>query len=100
MEVRQWLGLRTLTAEGLGSIPGQGTKIAQTVWCRPKNKTKPTWSVNLQRTTATVHKQINYIWSIKNFTFCWGVGLEVIRQKKSEKAPDNERRLTNTAYTQ
>ena len=23
----QWLGLRTLTAKGLGSIPGEGTKI-------------------------------------------------------------------------
>ena len=23
----QWLGLRALTAEGLGSIPGRGTKI-------------------------------------------------------------------------
>ena len=23
----QWLGLRALTAEGTGSIPGQGTKI-------------------------------------------------------------------------
>ena len=25
----QWLGLSTLTAEGLGSIPGQRTKISQ-----------------------------------------------------------------------
>ena len=27
--VVQWLGLCTFTAEGLGSIPGQGTKIPQ-----------------------------------------------------------------------
>ena len=27
----QWLGLHALTAEGLGSIPGQGTKIPQAV---------------------------------------------------------------------
>ena len=27
--VVQWLGLSTFTAEGLGSIPGQGTKIPQ-----------------------------------------------------------------------
>ena len=27
--VAQWLGLRTSTAEGLGSIPGLGTKIPQ-----------------------------------------------------------------------
>ena len=35
----QWLGLGTLTAEGLGSIPGWGTKILQTVPCgQEKNK--------------------------------------------------------------
>ena len=25
----QWLGVHTLTAEGLGSIPGEGTRIPQ-----------------------------------------------------------------------
>ena len=34
----QWLGLSTLTAEGLGSIPGQETKIPQ-AW-PPKMKRK------------------------------------------------------------
>ena len=34
----QWLGLCTLTAEGPGSIPGQGTKIPQPVWCGQKKK--------------------------------------------------------------
>ena len=29
--VVQWLGFRAFTAEGLGSIPGQGTKIPQAV---------------------------------------------------------------------
>ena len=28
--VVQWLGLHTFTAEGLGSIPGQGTKAKKT----------------------------------------------------------------------
>ena len=28
----QWLRLRALTAENLGSIPGRGTKIPQAVW--------------------------------------------------------------------
>ena len=32
----QWLGLRTFTAEGTGSIPGQGTKIPQAAWCGQK----------------------------------------------------------------
>ena len=35
----QWSGLGTFTAEGLGSIPGQGTKIPQAMWCG-QNKTK------------------------------------------------------------
>ena len=35
----QWLGLLTLTAEGQGSIPRQGTKIPQAAWRGPK-KTK------------------------------------------------------------
>ena len=36
----QWLGLCTFTAEGLGSIPGQGTKILQAVQCGKKKKKK------------------------------------------------------------
>ena len=31
--VVQWLGLSTLTAMGLGSIPSQGFNIPQTVQC-------------------------------------------------------------------
>ena len=34
----QWLELRTLTTEGLGSIPGWGTKIPQAMWCSQKEK--------------------------------------------------------------
>ena len=36
----QWLGLHALTADGLDSIPGQGTKIPQAVQCRRKKKKK------------------------------------------------------------
>ena len=36
--VVQWLGLRAFTAEGSGSIPGQGTKIPQAVWQGQKKK--------------------------------------------------------------
>ena len=32
----QWLDLGTFTAEGLGSMPSQGTKIPQAAW--PKKK--------------------------------------------------------------
>ena len=28
----QWLGLRAITVVGLDLIPGQGTKILQTIW--------------------------------------------------------------------
>ena len=34
----QWLGLRTFTAEGPGSIPGRGTKIPQATQCSQKKK--------------------------------------------------------------
>jgi len=32
----QWLGLCTFTAEGVGSIPGCGTEIPQTMQCGQK----------------------------------------------------------------
>ena len=35
----QWLGLHAFTAKGMGSIPGQGTKIPQATQYS-KNKTK------------------------------------------------------------
>ena len=34
----QWSGLGAFTAEGLGSIPGWGTKIPQATWRGPKDK--------------------------------------------------------------
>ena len=35
----QWLGVGTFTAEGPGSIPGQGTKIPQqATWCGKKER--------------------------------------------------------------
>ena len=38
--VIQWLGLGALTAMGLGSIPGQQTKIPQVIWHSQKAKQK------------------------------------------------------------
>ena len=44
----QWLKLRTSTAGGMGSIPGQGTKISHAARCgqnKNKNKTpKKPWA--------------------------------------------------------
>ena len=34
----QWLGLHAFTAEGMGSIPGRGTKILQATWAATKKK--------------------------------------------------------------
>ena len=36
--VVQWLGLRAFTVEGVGSIPGRGTKILQAVQCGQKKR--------------------------------------------------------------
>ena len=35
----QWWGLRALTAQGVGSVPGQGTKIPETAQHSKKQKT-------------------------------------------------------------
>ena len=37
----QWLGLGTFTAEGLGSVPGQGTKILQAACTTSSPQTTP-----------------------------------------------------------
>ena len=36
----QWLGLCTFTAEGMGSISGQGTKTPQATWPKQQQKQK------------------------------------------------------------
>ena len=38
--VVKWLRLLASTAGGLGSIPGQGTKISHMVWTHKTNKTE------------------------------------------------------------
>ena len=43
----QWSGLGTFTAEGLGSIPGQGTKIPQAK-TKTKSKTNQQQQKNLK----------------------------------------------------
>ena len=40
--VLQWLGFCTFIAEGIGSTPGQGTKIPQASWHDQKKKKNPT----------------------------------------------------------
>ena len=47
--VVQWLGLHTSTAGGVGSIPGQGTKVQHAAW-RGQNVKKQT---NKQTKTQT-----------------------------------------------
>ena len=37
----QWFGLHALTAEGMGSIPSQGTQIPQAAWHSQKKKKNP-----------------------------------------------------------
>ena len=46
----QWLGSCTLIAKGLGSIPGQGTKIPQAAW-RSQSK-----QINKKEIIPTLHK--------------------------------------------
>ena len=46
--VVQWLRLCASYAGGLGSVPGQGTKISHAVWYRQKINKKPKNPVNLK----------------------------------------------------
>ena len=48
----QWLRLHTSSAGGLGSIPGQGTKILCAAW-RGRNKTKQTNTIDISWHTQT-----------------------------------------------
>ena len=41
----QWLGLRAFTAEGMGSIPGRGTKVPHTSWRDQKKKKENKFTV-------------------------------------------------------
>ena len=38
MDLENSMALHAFTANGQGSIPGQGTKIPQAMWNRPKEK--------------------------------------------------------------
>ena len=49
----QWLELCTSTAESMGSIPGQETKIPHTMWYSKKQMNKP--NKNTEKKTRLVH---------------------------------------------
>ena len=79
--VVQWLGLSSFTAEDPGSIPGQGTKIPQAMWCGKKpnqNKTKKT--LVLKKLTWLMVK-IMFMFSIQNHTSIW---IMIWRWKRSK----------------
>ena len=46
--VTEWLGLCACTAGGIGSIPGQGTKIPHATWCTPNKQInkKPKYGIS------------------------------------------------------
>ena len=51
--VLQWLGFCTFIAEGIGSTPGQGTKIPQASWHDQKKKKKSNKQTKSQNGTST-----------------------------------------------
>ena len=55
--VVQWLDLGPFTAEGPGSIPGQGKKILQVVWHSKKKKKKIKSTYN----NVKIYLEINLI---------------------------------------
>ena len=51
--VIQWLGLCISTAEGMGSIPLQGTKIPLVTWCGQKKKNERKKSGSVAKINST-----------------------------------------------
>ena len=61
--VVQWLGLCTSTAEGLGSIPVEGTKILQATWPGKKKKLEKNFKcvfINCDIVTYSTAIELNY----------------------------------------
>ena len=58
--VVQWLRLCTSNAEGMDSIPGQGTKIPHAARCskkkKKKKKEKLNWKLSHQKNTIKINK--------------------------------------------
>ena len=52
----QWLGLRALTAVGLGLIPAQGTKILQAMQCGDQKKKKKPMEFSKSSSKREVHR--------------------------------------------
>ena len=93
--VVQWLGLCALTAEGPGSIPGQGTKIPQAAWhSQKKKKEMRSKTYNYQ----TDHKYIK--------AFPWDTPLcppsiyRTLLQVESSKRISSKSRCTYTLRTE
>ena len=61
-QVVQWLGLHVLTAKGLGSIPGRGTKIPQAARCGQK-KTK---TVRVLKRQVVLLLLVSWAWALYN----------------------------------
>ena len=47
--VVQWLRLSASNARGMGSIPGQGTKIPHAMWHSQNKQTKNVYNINRER---------------------------------------------------
>ena len=58
----QWLGLHAFTTEGLGSIPGWGTKIPQAMWRGQKNPPNSLFTIYLLMPSTYVPKLKESMW--------------------------------------
>ena len=54
----QWLGLSALTAEGLGSIPGWGTKMPQAVQPKKKKERNKNKEIPICREYPSLWRQV------------------------------------------
>ena len=66
------MGLCAFTAEGQGSVPGQGTKIPQAKWHGQKKKKKKNFIMNMVKNYSKRYRASNAVDSQKHkqFVFC------------------------------
>ena len=63
----QWLGLSASTAEGTGSIPGQGTKIPYTIW---RSQKKSSFKNNNKKQNKTLPSYLSSVVGCKLKAAC------------------------------
>ena len=88
----QWLEFLALTVEGLGSVPGQGTKIPQATWHGQKKKKT---TLQMPKTQLTVFYNLIHIPQVAG-----GRNLPVAVEKVSKASIDQSREMKYQSFNE